>query len=359
MNYNHTNGDGDIPLKDRLQKGISEGLLCIAMSIGLRTGLIKVLLGHREPISMEQLAEEAGCKPRYVDEWLGVMTSAGVTDMDSTTQTYTLKEQYRRELGDEPSKHPYLVLSTFFQCTMAASPLVQDAFTQHGPLGTSYADYNNFSELMDLFRQSCTSTESIRKMVDLAPGLRVKLESGVQVCEFGAGKGYQARLMAQIYPKSTFLVTDISEEAIHKGQKIAEKQKLTNLKWKVLDASDVPSSMDDKFEVVFVCEALHDIPQASLALRCCKRVLKKDGHLIITEPEMESGHSRNSGSYSTMVYGFSMLHSLPVSLAVPGSQGLGSAWGKDKMRLFCTEAGLRVIHCKSIGDGNVMLICSK
>ena len=117
--------------------------------------------------------------------------------------------------------------------------------------------------------------------------------------------------------------------------------------------------MDDKFEVIFIIDSLHDIPHASKALRCCKRILKKDGHLIIIEPDMESGHSRNSGAQYTMMYGLSMLHCLPVSLGVPGSQGLGACWGKDRMRLFCTEAGLRVIHCKSTTDGNVMLICSK
>ena len=108
-----------------------------------------------------------------------------------------------------------------------------------------------------------------------------------------------------------------------------------------------------------MCDTLHDIPQASQSLRCCRKALKKDGHLIITEPDMETGHARNSGPYSTMVLGTSLLHSLPVSLGVPGSQGLGAAWGKDKMRLFCQEAGLRVIHCKPMGDGNVMLVCSK
>jgi len=348
-----------VSLRDRLQKGISEGMLCVAMSIGLRTGLLKVLLEHHESISLEQLAEEAGCKPRYVEEWLGVMTSSGVVEIEPTSQTYSLKPDYRREIGDDPYKNSYVVFSAFFQLAVGASALVQDAFKQHGPLGTSYSDYPEFSDLMDLLRATTCTEESIRKMVDTAPGLRVKLESGVQVCELGAGKGHQSMLMAKMYPKSTFLVTDISEEAVHKGQKIAEKQKLTNTKWKVLDASDVPRSMDDKFEVIFLLDSLHDIPQASQSLRCCKNALVKDGHLVIMDPDMESGHSRNSGTYSTLIYGFSMLHCLPVSLGVPGSQGLGAAWGKDKMKLFCTEAGLRVILCKSTGDGYVMLVCSK
>ena len=133
----------------------------------------------------------------------------------------------------------------------------------------------------------------------------------------------------------------------------------TQVTLQVLDASDIPETMDDKFEVVYIWDALHDIPQVGQTLQGIHRILKKDGHLIIVDPDMESGHSRNHGDYSTMIYGISFLHCLPVSMAIPGSQGLGAAWGKDKMRLFCTQAGLRVVQIKSLGDGNIIAICTK
>lgn len=58
-------------------------------------------------------------------------------------------------------------------------------------------------------------------------------EAGISVCELGAGRGQQAKVMARVWPKSHFLASDISEEAIHKGQQRAEKEKISNLRWKV------------------------------------------------------------------------------------------------------------------------------
>ena len=63
---NHNGTEQNMSLGERLMNGMSEGLVVIAMSMGLRTGLLRVLLSHNEPISTEQLAEEAGCKPRLV-----------------------------------------------------------------------------------------------------------------------------------------------------------------------------------------------------------------------------------------------------------------------------------------------------
>lgn len=127
----------------------------------------------------------------------------------------------------------------------------------------------------------------------------------------------------------------------------------------VLDACSLPNSMDDSFDIVYICDALHDMPHASQALKCCHRVLKSDGQLVLLETNMESGHHRNMGPMNTFNYGMSMLHCLPVSLGVPGSEGLGCAWGKDKMRLYCAQAGFKVLHCKVIDDYTVILICVK
>jgi hypothetical protein len=46
--------------------------------------------------------------------------------------------------------------------------------------------------------------------------------------------------------------------------------------------------------------------------------------------------------FAPMYYGISLMHCMPVSLAV-GGQGLGTVWGEQTARRMLTEAGFRNI----------------
>ena len=66
----------------------SGAISTVMIRIGNATGLFDA--AAEGPATSAGLAERAGLQERYVREWLGAMTSAGVFDYDAAAQSYTL-----------------------------------------------------------------------------------------------------------------------------------------------------------------------------------------------------------------------------------------------------------------------------
>ena len=86
----------------------------LMLSVGHQLGLFDTMAG-RPPSTSHELAAAAGLVERYVREWLGAMTTAGVVTYDSARDTYVL-----------PPEHAAMT-------TRAAGPNNFAAFTQMIP----------------------------------------------------------------------------------------------------------------------------------------------------------------------------------------------------------------------------------
>ncbi|KHJ85924.1 hypothetical protein OESDEN_14339 [Oesophagostomum dentatum] len=79
--------------KRLLQIGI-DGMVSAAIAVGNRLQLFQALakVGSEEsPASAEQVADEVGCKERYVREWLAVMATAGIISVTEDEKFYIEK----------------------------------------------------------------------------------------------------------------------------------------------------------------------------------------------------------------------------------------------------------------------------
>src|SRR5687768_5975785 len=62
-------------------------------SIGHRTGLFDAMAGAG-PLTSKQLAQKAELAERYVREWLGAMTTGGITMYDPASDSYNLPAEH-------------------------------------------------------------------------------------------------------------------------------------------------------------------------------------------------------------------------------------------------------------------------
>ncbi len=70
------------------------GAMAIGMGyLGLKSGLFDAMKDGT-PISAEKLAQRTGLTPRYVEEWLNGMTTAGWLEHDDTAGTFSMPVEH-------------------------------------------------------------------------------------------------------------------------------------------------------------------------------------------------------------------------------------------------------------------------
>jgi ubiquinone/menaquinone biosynthesis C-methylase UbiE len=110
------------------------------------------------------------------------------------------------------------------------------------------------------------------------------------VLDIASGEGYGTNLLSK-KAKMVYGV-DISEEAINHAQ---EKYDRNNIEFKVGSVINIPFE-ENKFDVVVSFETIEHLTEQEQMLSEIKRVLKKDGILILSSPDREIYASRSVGN---------------------------------------------------------------
>src|SRR5215471_3614156 len=72
---------------------LNDGMLCLMLSVGHRTGLFDVM-ATMDPASSAEIAERSNLNERYVREWLNAMTVGRIVDYDAPTSCYRLPTEH-------------------------------------------------------------------------------------------------------------------------------------------------------------------------------------------------------------------------------------------------------------------------
>jgi len=74
---------------ERMLDILNSAAIALMTSLGHQVGLFDTIASH-PAMSCQQIAQAAGLQERYVREWLGVMVTGRVIDLDPVAQTYAL-----------------------------------------------------------------------------------------------------------------------------------------------------------------------------------------------------------------------------------------------------------------------------
>lgn len=328
--------------------------LTLMIDVGFRTGLWEAAaLG---PTTSVELAERAGLEERYVREWLGAVTTGGIIEFEPATSTYTFPPEHALSLtGDGGSNRavsaPMLTYLGKHVDSVAA------AFRNGG--GVPYSAYRpEFTALMDQRFRREYNEWLFDGYIRVVPGLEKRLISGITVCDIGCGTGHNMNLMADAYPESQFVGFDIAEDAVELARSEAASMGLSNVRFEVQDATDLPSNL--AFDLMTTFDAIHDQANPQASLDEIGRCLAPGGVYLMIDIKASSNLADNMehplGPY---LYTVSTMHCMTVSLA-EGGAGLGTAWGRELALEMLAEAGLnRVEVLDSSNPLNSIYVCMK
>ncbi len=303
--------------------------------IGDSLGLYKAMRGAG-PLTSDELAARTGANERYLREWLNSQAAGGYVEYDATADRYWLSEEQAFVLADE--KSPAYLPGGFVLAVAAlrAVPQIIERFRTGEGLGWHEHDHGLFRGT-ELFFRPNYAANLISAWIPALDGVDAKLKQGAKVADVGCGLGASTILMAQAYPKSSFVGYDYHDKSIEMARQRADAAGVADrVSFKVARAQDYPGS-DYDFVAVFDC--LHDMGDPVGVASHVRNSLGPDGTWMIVEPFAGDRVEDNLNPVGRIFYSVSTLVCTPASLSQEVGLALGAQAGEARMRKVANDGG--------------------
>lgn len=329
-NYNQPKADA---FSESLVEVLNKSAIALALSIGDRCGLFNVMANLPASTS-HQIADAANLNERYVREWLGALVTGRVVNYFPETLTYQLPEEHAAYLTDG-GEYNFASAMQFIPVMAKVEDDLLTCFKQGG--GVPYSKYDRFHEVMAKESTQTTVNALEPFILPLVPGLKEKLEAGIDVLDVGCGSGRAMIQLALRYPNSRFAGYDFSEEGIDRARTEAQELGLNNIRFEVRDAAAIGET--EAYDLITSFDAIHDQAKPAAMLAGIARALRPDGVYLVQDISGSSYLQNNlDHPAAPYMYTISLTHCMTVSLS-NGGEGLGAMWGEEKCVEMLKEAG--------------------
>ena len=322
---------------------VNDALLALPITVGHQTGLFDTM-AELPPSTSAEIAEAADLDERYVRELLGALTTGGVTAYDADLRTYVLPPEHAAFVTRAAGVNNFAAMLQFVPLLAAVHPEVVEC-VRHGG-GVPYERFRGFHELMAELSEATIDATLLTGTLDLVPGLRERLEAGIDVADVGCGSGYAINVLARAFPASRFTGYDLAEEAIAAARQQAADWGLTNASFEVRDAARL--GITDAFDFVTTFDAVHDQADPAAVLAGIATSLRAGGVYLCVDVAASSHLEENlDHPIAPAIYTISTFHCMTVSLALDGV-GLGAAWGEQTATAMLADAGFTSIDVEHV-----------
>jgi 2-polyprenyl-3-methyl-5-hydroxy-6-metoxy-1,4-benzoquinol methylase len=323
----------------------------VLVNVGRKLGLYQAM-ADLGPCTSSALAQATGIRERYVREWLANQAAGGYVVYAPETRTYALPPAQTMVLALEES--PVFMASAF---EVAASfwldeDKIVETFRSGEGLGWHAHNHRLFCGTESFFRTGYRA-HLVSEWLPALDGVVERLKSGARVADIGCGHGASTILMAQSFPKSSFVGIDYHEESVATARMRAAEQGVTaNLAFEVKTASEFDG---EGFDLVCFMDCLHDLGDPVGALARCRKALRPDGKVMLVEPNAGDRLEENLNPVGRMYYAASSMACTPNSLSQEVGLGLGAQAGEGRLRKVAQEAGFSKLRRAAQTPVNLVL----
>jgi 2-polyprenyl-3-methyl-5-hydroxy-6-metoxy-1,4-benzoquinol methylase len=312
--------------------------------LGDRLGLYRALHEAGSATSGE-LAQRTGTDERYVREWLEHQAVSGLLEVDdeeagATERRYAMPPGHAAALVDPDA--PTYIAPLARQALGMISPLPELAEAFRTGAGVPYPSYGPDTRegIADLNRTMFIN-ELGSAWFPSIDDVHVRLGSppGACVADLGCGTGWSSIAIARAYPHAFVDGIDWDPASIETARANARAEGLDDrVRFFVKDASD--PALDGVYDLVTVFEALHDMARPVEALANAREMLGDGGTAIVADERVAERFAAPGDDLERLMYGFSVVHCLPVGRADPGeSAATGTVMRPATLHDYARAAG--------------------
>lgn len=318
-----------------MQVAIDQGAASNAVLayLGDRLGLWRTL-ATSGPVTSEQLAEHTGLAERYLREWLAAQASAGYVLYDAQTRAFTLPSEHAMVLADDDS--PAAMAGSYE--TIAAVWASVDRLAHGYATGEGVAWHEHDSRLfsgVERFFRPLYRNSLLTEWLPQVPGLVERLEQGITVLDVGCGLGTATILMADAFPRSTFVGVDYHEESVRRATHAAAEAGVSD---RLTFAVHSTTSYEQSYDLICFFDTVHDLGDPVGALAHARSKLAEDGLVVAVEPFAADELAEGTDPVALRWYTASHSICTPNALA-QGGEALGAQAGPKRTLAVFDDAG--------------------
>jgi SAM-dependent methyltransferase len=216
-----------------------------------------------------------------VREWLAAQAASGFIRFDAAAGKYQFENEMAMCFVVETSP---AFIPGFRDCAEAVFrdlPKLEAAFRTGLGVGWHQHYPSLFKGTERFFRPGYTAN-LVSEWIPALDGVEAKRKAGGQVAVVGCDHGASTILMAQTYPKATFVGFDYDESSIQRAREAAHEAQVSDrVRFEVATAKEYPGT---GYNFVAFFDCLHNMRDPNGAAAHVIKSLKPDGTWLIVEP---------------------------------------------------------------------------
>jgi 2-polyprenyl-3-methyl-5-hydroxy-6-metoxy-1,4-benzoquinol methylase len=338
-------------LTARVLQATIHALELYGIYLGKELGLYDALKSGRWTTPSE-LAHAAGIAPRYAREWLEQQAVAGLLHVESPkapaeSRRYRLPAEHMNVLAADEHPSHLAPLAQMVAGIGGALERVANAYRSGG--GVAYphfgaafragqAGINRPAFLSDLVTRWIPALPDLHSALTLRP---------MRVADVGCGAGWSTIAMARAFPKADVVGLDADRASVYDAQRNAAAEGVTVR----FDVGTADAVTGGPFDLVLVLEALHDMARPDEALRAIREALAPGGSVLVADEKVGDHFHAPGDDVERLMYGWSIVHCLPVAMAEQPSAAIGTVIRADTVRAIATAAGLPRVEIVPVDGG--------
>ena len=335
-------------LVERLFHGGIAVLEMLSIYVGDRLGLYRAI-ADSGPLTTAELARSAGIHERYAREWLEQQAVAGLIEVttenaDGANRKYGLTPGHA-EVFLNPDSLNYLVPIVWAIPGLAVTlPALLQAYRDGG--GVPYPAYgaefrNSIASLNRPMFKNQLGSEWIPAMADV--DRRLRADPPARVADVGCGTGWSSIAIAHAYPKARVDGFDIDEGSIATARENATKSGVEKQVTFELRDAGAPGGAAS-YDLVTAFETIHDMSNPVAALRAMRALVAPGGTVLVADERVAEAFTAPGDERERFMYGWSVLHCLPVGRVDPPALGTGTVMRPETLRRYASDAGFSQVE---------------
>ncbi len=341
-------------------EALAERLLAAALGmadlhmvyLGERLGLYQALADGAGTAG--EVARATDTDERYVREWLEQQAVTGMLDVDEPrasphSRIYRLSPAGHEVLVDKTSPYCMTPLARMMVGIVRPLPQVLDAF--RAGHGVSYAQYDSdFCEgqgdMNGVMFDTLLSDEWLPALPDVSE--RLGAEPPARIADIGCGTGRSTLAIARAYTKVKIIGIDADEHSVDVARRELDQspELADRVAFCLGDAARLPPG--DDFDLVTIFEAVHDLADPIAVLAAVRERLSVAGTVLIADERVAEHFTAPGDRIERLMYGYSVLHCLPVGMFDQPSAQTGTVMRPDTLRAYALAAGFASIEVAPI-----------
>jgi len=328
---------------EKYLQDISGTFNVFSIYIGDRLGLYRAITELGSPTASE-LARHTATNARYIREWLEQQTVAGILQVVDVAlgpeeRRFCLPPGHVEPLIDCDSLNYVVPLAQLLVGATRPVPALLEAYRSGG--GVPFHEYgDDLREGQAAINYPAFFHQLPEEWLPAMPDVHARLQADppARIADIGCGFGWSSIGMARGYPRVLVDGYDLDGPSIERATRNAMINGVADrVRFYTRDASD--PSLSGQYDLVTAFECVHDMTNPVEALRTMRRLAGENGTVLIVDERVGDTFTPEGSDVEWMMYGWSILHCLPVGMVGPSGAGTGTVMRTDTLRQYATGAG--------------------